>query len=64
MQSERDFWLKFIPGRALLGVREVDSSPTRAMAGASKVLVAAQWVTFLAEEAQPDDERANSERLE
>ena len=64
MQSEQDFWLKFLPGEAFLGVREVCSLTTGAMAGASKVFVAAKWATFLAEEAPPDDEHANSERLE
>ena len=66
MQSEQDFWLKFLPGRALFGVRVVYSLPARAMAGASKMIVAAKWATFLAaapEEAPPDDEHANSERL-
>ena len=66
MQSEQDFWLKFLPGRALFGIREVCSLPARAMAGASKFSVAAKWVTFLAatlEEAPPDDEHTNSERL-
>ena len=63
MQLEPNFWLKFLPGRALFGIREVCSLPARAMAGASKISVAAKWVTFLAEEAPPDDERTNSERL-
>ena len=44
------------------------SFATRAMAGASKLPVAAKWIAFLAlaatlEEALPDDEHANSERL-
>ena len=63
MQSEQNFWLKFLPGQALFGVREMYSLPTRVMAGASKIFVAAKWFTFLAEEAPPDDEHANSERL-
>ena len=63
MQSEQDFWLKFLPGRALFGVREVFSLSTGAMAGASKIFVAAKWVAFLAKEAPPDDEHTNSERL-
>ena len=63
MQSEQDFWLKFLPARALFGVRGVYSLSTRAKAGASKIFGAAKWVTYLVEEAPPDDEHANSERL-
>ena len=66
MQSKQDFWFKFLPGRALLGVWEVDSLSTRATAGASKIFAAAKWIAFLAvtlEEAPPDDENADSEGL-
>ena len=63
MQSEQDFWLKFLPGPVLLGVREMYSLSTRAKAGASKIFGAAKWVTYLVEEAPPDDEHTNSERL-
>ena len=63
MPSEQNFCFKFFPGRALFGAWEVYSLTARAMAGASKIVVAAKWVTFLAEEAPPDDEHANSERL-
>ena len=66
MQSEQDFWLKFLLGGALGDIREMRSLSTRAAAGASKISVVAKLVTFLAgtlEAAQPDDEHTNSERL-
>ena len=56
---EAGFWtgVPWWPGAAPLS--------TRAVAGASKIFVAATWTAFLAaavEEAPPDDEHANSER--
>jgi len=40
MQSEQDFWLKFLSRRGWFGVREVYSLPARAIAGASKIFAA------------------------